>query len=50
MLRSLGAESHNGAYVASRAAIGEKKIADLNREKLELDIAPELHEIAGLAA
>jgi len=26
------------------------EIADLNREKLELDIAPELHEIAGLAA
>lgn len=26
------------------------QIADLNREKLELDIAPELHEIAGLAA
>ena len=26
------------------------EIADLNRDKLELDIAPELHEIAGLAA
>ena len=26
------------------------EIADLNREKLELDIAPEVHEIAGLAA
>jgi hypothetical protein len=26
------------------------EIADLNREKLELDIAPELNEIAGLAA
>src|SRR5437762_1802674 len=26
------------------------EIADLNREKLELDLAPELHEIAGLAA
>lgn len=26
------------------------EIADLNREKLELDIASELHEIAGLAA
>ena len=26
------------------------EIADLNREKLELDIAPEVHEIAGLSA
>jgi len=26
------------------------EIADLNREKLELDVASELHEIAGLAA
>jgi hypothetical protein len=26
------------------------EIADLNREKLELDVAPELEEIAGLAA
>jgi len=26
------------------------EIADLNREKLELDVAPELNEIAGLAA
>src|SRR5216684_4335811 len=34
--------------VRSHALLDE--IADLNREKLELDVASELHEIAGLAA
>ena len=40
MLRSPGAEAHNGAYVASRDAIGEKNRTDEATEAEALEAPP----------